>query len=127
MSAGLASSSELISTPLSTGAKRNGRPHSAETKMKNKPVKSPKGGKGIMKIFKKGKAKENGVVPVRPSCFDDDFVRLPESPDSPSRAPPPGSTGSKMVKGKEERGYGLWRSKVGGRGYVCNRFLSRPV
>ena len=122
MSAGLGSS-ELISTPpLAGGNQRNGgRPLSAESRMKNKPSKSPKssanGSKGgIMKIFKKGKAKENGVVPVRPSCFNDDFVRRPEVPDSPSRGGTAGGPGAgRTGKGKEEhRSYGLWRSKVGG-------------
>lgn len=120
-------SSELLSTPPSSQAgKRNGgRPLSAESKMKNKQqaAKSPKSGKGIMKIFKKGKAKENGVVPVRPSCFDDDFVKKAESPDSPIRGPSRGpvtaSGGGKLGKGKEERSYGLWRPKV--RGWVTHR------
>ena len=108
-------SSELLSTPPS--GKRNGvRPLSGE-KMKNKhAAKSPKsnGSKGLMKIFKKGKAKENGVVPVRPSCFDDDFVKRSESPDSPSRGPAAASGGGKSGKAKEDRSYGLWRSKVNG-------------
>lgn len=102
-------SSEQASTPQSV-SKKNGRPLSAESKMKTKPGKSPKAGKGGLRgIFKNKKAKENGVVPVKPSCFDDDFVRRPESPDTPSRP-----VTSNKVKGKDEsRGYGLWRSKVG--------------
>ena len=116
--------SEFISTPPSAlvagKQQRNGaRPSSAESKMKNKAAKSPKSAgsssnKGIMKIFKKGKAKENGVVPVRPSCFDDNFVRRPEIPDSPSRGPTGGAAGAgKTGKWKEEhRSYGLWRHKV---------------
>jgi hypothetical protein len=111
MSAALGSS-ELLSTPQS--GKRNGvRPLSGE-KMKNKQAaKSPKSNssKGLMKIFKKGKAKENGVVPVRPSCFDDDFVKRSESPDSPSRGPAVASGGGKPGRAKEERSYGLWRPK----------------
>ena len=114
MSAALGSS-ELLSTPQS--GKRNGvRPLSGE-KMKNKQAaKSPKSNssKGLMKIFKKGKAKENGVVPVRPSCFDDDFVKRSESPDSPSRGPAVASGGGKPGRAKEERSYGLWRPKVSG-------------
>ena len=109
------SGSELASTPQAQ-AKRNGRPQSAEAKMKNKASKSPKpSSKGLMKIFRNKKAKENGVVPVRPSCFNDDFVRRPESPDSPSRGPGVASSASyKAHKGKDERpSYGLWRSKVG--------------
>lgn len=98
-------SSEQASTPQSV-SKKNGRPLSAESKMKTKPGKSPKAGKGLRNIFKNKKAKENGVVPVKPSCFDDDFVRRPESPDTPSR--PVASS-----KVKEPRGYGLWRPKVG--------------
>ena len=105
-------SSELLSTPQAAG-KRNGvrSPQSAE-KMKNKQAaKSPKSNsKGLMKIFKKGKAKENGVVPVRPSCFDDDFVKRSESPDSPSRGP--STAGAVGKSGKTN--YGLWRPKVRG-------------
>ena len=98
------SSNEQSLTPLTSG-KKNGRPASADSKMKNKTAKSPK---GLMKIFKRDKAKENGVVPVRPSCFNDDFVRRPDSPDSPSRGP-----AVTKAKGKEEhRAYGLWRPKV---------------
>lgn len=98
-------SSEQSSTPQSA-SKKNERPQSAD-KMKTKHAKSPKaGGKGLRNIFKNKKAKENGVVPVKPSCFDDDFVRRPESPDTPLT--------SSKVKGKDEpRPYGLWRSKVG--------------
>ena len=104
------SSNELTPTtpPAPTiSGKKNGRPLSAESKlpkMKNKG-KSPK---GIMKMFKRDKAKENGVVPVRPSCFNDDFVRRPESPDSPSR----GSSGQRAKSKEEHRPYGLWRPKV---------------
>lgn len=113
------SANELASTPPQPGAKRNGRPQSADAKMKNKPVKTPKSSKGLMKIFKNKKTKENGVIPVKPSCFDDDFVRRPESPDSPNRGGP--VVTSSKSKGKEERGYGLWRSKVrpGGGGCYC--------
>lgn len=105
-----ASSNELAPTtpPAPTiSGRKNGRPLSAESKqpkMKNKG-KSPK---GIMKMFKRDKAKENGVVPVRPSCFNDDFVRRPESPDSPGRA----SSGSRVKSKEEHRSYGLWRPKV---------------
>ena len=114
------SSSEHILTPPQAQGKKNGRPHSADPKMKSKVAasssKSPKPGKGGLKnIFKNKKAKENGVVPVRPSCFNDDFVRRPEVPDSPSRGGPAAG------KGKvEERGYGLWRSKVSESGKDCN-------
>lgn len=105
-------SNEQTSTPQ-PAAKKNGRPQSAESKMKTKPAtKSPKASKGLRNIFKNKKAKENGVVPVKPSCFDDDFVRRPESPDTP--------IASSKVKGKEEpRPYGLWRSKVGLLLLVC--------
>lgn len=101
-------SNEVDSTPQAV-AKKNGRPQSADSKMKNKAAKSPK---GLMKMFKNKKAKENGVVPVRPSCFNDDFIRRPrpESPDSPSVGP----VASSKAKSKEgDRPYGLWRSKVG--------------
>ena len=125
------SSNELAATPQAAG-KKNGRPQSAESKMKTKAHKEKS--KGIMGIFKNKKAKENGVVPVRPSCFNDDFVRRPESPDSPSRGTGVGSA-TKTSKGKEEqRSYGLWRSKVGlGRGRavacgmrkICGRYSRR--
>ena len=101
------SSSEVSPSTVNAPAagKRNGRPvvgDSKQLKMKNKN-KSPK---GLMKMFKRDKAKENGVVPVRPSCFNDDFVRRPESPDSPSKP-------ATKAKAKEEsRPYGLWRPKV---------------
>lgn len=116
------SSNELTSTPPQALGKRNGRPHSADPKMKNKTAsKSPKTGKGgLMNIFKNKKAKENGVVPVRPSCFNDDFVRRQESPDSPSRGPVVSSSKAH----KEHRGYGLWRSKVSLCYVVCMSALS---
>ena len=114
------SSNELAATPQAAG-KKNGRPQSAESKMKTKAHKEKK---GIMGIFKNKKAKENGVVPVRPSCFNDDFVRRPESPDSPSRGT--GVSANKTNKGKDEqRSYGLWRSKVGlgrRRAVACGQF-----
>ena len=107
------SANELASTPPLTGGKKNGRPQSADSKMKNKTSKTPKPSKGLIKYFMPTKkTKENGVIPVRPSCFNDDFVRRPESPDSPDRAGLVAAS-SKTHKGKEERGYSLWRSKVG--------------
>lgn len=109
-------SSEQFFTPQSA-SKKNERPLSAD-RMKTKPGKSPKAGKGLRNIFKNKKAKENGVVPVKPSCFDDDFVRRPESPDTPLT--------SSKVKGKEEpRPYGLWRSKVGLLCASCNISMLR--
>ena len=109
-----AMSSSISDSPVNlSSSKRNGRlsqtPESSrQQKMKMSKGKGPK---GLLKVFQRGKAKENGVVPVRPSCFNDDFVRTPETmgQDSPSRP----------ASAKEYRPYALWRHKV--REYLSTR------
>lgn len=68
-------------------------------------------------MFKRERSKEDGVVPVRPACFNDDrFSRRSESPDSPSGRRNPSGNKNKLWKGgKELQGNSpMWRPKVRG-------------
>ena len=72
-------------------------------------------------MFKRERSKEDGVVPVRPACFNDDrYSRRSESPDSPSGRRNSSGNKNKLWKGaKEAQGsFPMWRAKVQGLGFL---------
>lgn len=75
----------------------------------------------LVSLFKRNPDNEEGVVPVRPSCFDDDrYQRRSESPEAVDGGKRRNSNNSakqfKIKKGgvgKEKPPTRMWRSKVG--------------
>ena len=90
-----------------------GRPHSAGNRTRHKGKGSPL--QKLAAMFKRERSKEDGVVPVRPACFNDDrYSRRSESPDSPSGRRNSSGNKNKLWKGaKEAQGsFPMWRAKV---------------
>ena len=71
----------------------------------------------LVSLFKRNPDNEEGVVPVRPSCFDDDrYQRRSESPetvDGGKRRNSNSNTKQFKIKKKEKQPTRMWRSKVG--------------
>lgn len=69
----------------------------------------------LVSLFKRNP--EEGVVPVRPSCFDDDrYQRRSESPeavDGGKRRNSNSNTKQHKIKKKEKQATRMWRPKVG--------------
>ena len=70
-------------------------------------------------LFRRNPDHEEGVVPVRPSCFDDDrYQRRSESPEAVDGGKRRNSNSSakqfkiKKSGGKEKPGTRMWRPKV---------------
>lgn len=70
-------------------------------------------------LFRRNPGHEEGVVPVRPSCFDDDrYQRRSESPEPVDGKRRNSSGGTKQFKirksggGKEKQTIRMWRPKV---------------
>ena len=96
-----------------------GRPHSAGNRTRHKGKGSPL--QKLAAMFKRERSKEDGVVPVRPACFNDDrYSRRSESPDSPSGRRNSSGNKNKLWKGaKEAQGsFPMWRAKVKDLGFL---------
>ena len=108
-----------IARPSSAGAVNNGSARTSSPSSKTRRKGSPIMHK-IASLFRRNPDHEEGVVPVRPSCFDDYPQRRrsesPEAPDGGKRRNS-GSTGKqfkirKSGGGKEKQTLRMWRPKV---------------
>lgn len=116
---GKAKQTNSLNRPKSAGGASGGGPinYSPATKTKKKASPMHK----FVALFRRNPDHEEGVVPVRPSCFDDDrYQRRSESPEAVDGGKRRNSNStSKQFKirksggGKEKQGTRMWKPKVG--------------
>ena len=117
---GKAKLSTSLTRPSSAGAVNNGSTRTSSPSSKTRRKGSPIMHK-IAALFRRNPDHEEGVVPVRPSCFDDypSQRRRSESPEATDggKRRNSGSTGKqykirKSGGGKEKQTPRMWRPKV---------------